>query len=73
MEDYNNLLDLPSPTHSLHYMYGGESELYMESNTSESQSPATSPVSLQNRSLVSVGERNSRVILFSFADTEAQV
>jgi hypothetical protein len=42
MEDLNNLLDLPSPTNSHYYMYG-DADQYLDSNTSESQSPVNSP------------------------------
>ena len=44
MEDLNNFLDLPSPTNSLHYGYT-EADQYIDTNSSESQSPVTSPVS----------------------------
>jgi AP-1-like factor len=41
MDDFNSY-DVPSPSNSLYYMYGGEADQYLESNTSESQSPSSS-------------------------------
>ncbi|KAH8893126.1 hypothetical protein GQ53DRAFT_860131 [Thozetella sp. PMI_491] len=42
MEDLNTFLDLPSPSNSLQYGYG-DAEQYLDTNTSESQSPINSP------------------------------
>ena len=44
MEDLNHFLDLPSPTNSLPYGYA-EADQLLDTNSSESQSPVTSPVS----------------------------
>ncbi|KAK0728593.1 hypothetical protein B0T26DRAFT_178174 [Lasiosphaeria miniovina] len=41
MEDYGSVVDVPSPSNSLYYVYG-ESEQYLDSNTSESHSPSSS-------------------------------
>ena len=41
MDDFNSY-DVPSPSY---YMYGGEGDQYLDSNTSESQSPSSSLVS----------------------------
>jgi len=42
MEDLNNMLDFPSPSNSHYYMYA-DADQHLDSNTSESQSPANSP------------------------------
>ncbi len=44
MEDFGSF-DVPSPAGSLYYMYGGETDQYLDSHTSESQSPSNSLVS----------------------------
>ena len=42
MDEYNGF-DVPSPSNSLYYMYG-DADQYLESHTSESQSPSGSLV-----------------------------
>ncbi|KAL8419088.1 hypothetical protein RB594_002335 [Gaeumannomyces avenae] len=42
MEQISPLLDLPSPVSSYHYLYGQESEQYLDAHTSDSQSPINS-------------------------------
>ncbi|KAL8392043.1 hypothetical protein RB595_002299 [Gaeumannomyces hyphopodioides] len=42
MEQISPLLDLPSPVSSYHYLYGRESEQYLDTHTSDSQSPINS-------------------------------
>jgi hypothetical protein len=42
MEDMNSMMEVPSPSHSLNYMYD---EAYFDTHTSQSQSPVNSPVS----------------------------
>lgn len=44
MEQISPLLDLPSPVSSYHYLYGGESDQYLDAHTSDSQSPINSQV-----------------------------
>lgn len=68
MDDFTQLVDFPSPSNSRYYLYA-DSEHHLDQHTSQSQSPANTPVSLPNLCALCILEHNKIIPLTSSRST----